>query len=101
MLGGLASLGEQLLYQRTVPLEILLGAALRSFDTASKGCDPQLIVPNLQHHLVSNVDTEGLSERGRDYDSAILIDSCPNHMLHDITPPTCHKCITLSHFQLS
>jgi hypothetical protein len=80
MLGGLASLAEQLLYKRTAPLEITLGTALRSFDTVSKGRDPQLILPNLQHHLVSNVDAEGLPERGRDYDSAIFIHSCPDYV---------------------
>jgi hypothetical protein len=73
MLGSLATLREQLIYQRTAPSYVLPCPALRPLDAPLLGRDSQLVVFDPQHNLIPNLDAKSLTKRGGDDDTAVLV----------------------------
>jgi hypothetical protein len=84
--GGLATVREQLIYQRCAALYILSGSTLRTLDAALLGSDAQFVVFDPQDDFIPNLDAQRLSKRRWDHDTAVLIHSRPGFFWHWHTP---------------
>jgi hypothetical protein len=82
MLGGLAAFREQLFHQRCTPLYVLPGTALRPLDAPLLGRDAQFVVLDPQNDFISNLDTQSLTKGRGDYNTAILVHTCPGFFCH-------------------
>jgi hypothetical protein len=74
MLGGAATLREQLADQRSAGLEVLRGATLRIPYAALLRRQTQFVVFDPHHDFIPGLDAEGFAKGRRNYHAPILVD---------------------------